>query len=363
MDILFTIGIFLIVLVVLVVIHELGHFLAAKRGGVRVDEFGFGFPPKLYGKKFGDTEYTVNALPLGGFVKIKGIAGEEEGKGDADSFHTQSFARKLWILCAGIVMNFALSILLFAGAFAFGVQTSPDVAKTGAILSNSSVVAQTVTEGSPAQRGGMRDRDAIVSIEGEAITSDEAFRDALVNRKGIDTTFVVERDGAQETLTIRPDTIEYQGEEIAGVGIDLAESVTLRYPLHLALWHGAQQSVDVTVQIFAFLGGMIVDLFTSDPVDTESLSGPVGLAVVIRGAADSGFAQLLQIAGLLSVNLAIFNLLPIPMLDGGRIFLLCAERLRGKPLTPTAEAFIHNSGFILLLAMVVLVTLRDIIRL
>jgi regulator of sigma E protease len=360
---LITIAIFLTVLVLLVVIHELGHFFAAKKSGVRVDEFGFGFPPKLFGKRFGQTEYTINLLPLGGFVKIKGIAGEEEGSEDADSFQALPFWRKLWILVAGIVMNFVLSIVLFAAAFAIGVQTDPSTVQPGGVIGERTIVVAQVNADSPAQAGGLQSRDQITAVGQEQVTSVDQFKSLMEGRNKTETEVSLYRDGEVVTAFVTPETFSVGEETITGIGIDIAEVAEVKYPPHLALSYGAQQSVELTGRIFSFLGGMIAGIFTSDTVDTESVAGPVGLAVVIRSAADSGIGQLIQVAGFLSVNLAVFNLLPIPMLDGGRIFLLIAERIRRKPLSSTTEALIHNTGFFLLIGMVIIVTLRDIIRL
>lgn len=364
MEIFLTIVIFVTVLVVLVVIHELGHFFAAKKSGVRVDEFGFGFPPRLFGKKFGETTYTVNLLPLGGFVKIKGIAGEDESEmKDPDSFAALGFPKKIAILFAGIGMNFILAILLFALAYSIGVQADPATTDTGAIVSNEQIVAAAVEEGKPAQRVGLQAGDVITAVNGTSLTTVDEFRGLIESQQGTEVTLEIDRNGEQLSLPVTPEKFESEGETIVGIGVGLSEVATVRYPWYQSFWIGIKKTATLTMAIFGFLGTMIANLFTSAPVDTESVSGPVGLAVVIKSAADSGIAQLILISAFLSVNLAVFNLLPIPMLDGGRIMFTIIERVRKKPLPASAEALIHNIGFLLLLGMIIIVTFRDIIRL
>lgn len=364
MEIFLTIVIFVTVLVLLVVIHELGHFFAAKKFGVRVDEFGFGFPPRLFGKKFGETTYTVNLLPLGGFVKIKGIAGEDESEmNDPDSFAALGFLKKLAILFAGIGMNFILGILLFALAYSIGVKADPTTAGSGAVVSHPQIMAAVVEEGKPANRAGLQAGDAITAVSGTPITTVQEFRGLVESKQGTEVTLDVERNGEQLSIAVTPEKFEAEGETIVGIGVGLSEVATVRYPWYQSFWVGIKKTATLTVAIFGFLGTMIANLFTSAPVDTESVAGPVGLAVVIKGAADTGIAQLILISAFLSVNLAVFNLLPIPMLDGGRIVFAIAERVRKKPLSAAAEAVIHNIGFLLLLALIIVVTFRDIIRL
>lgn len=209
----------------------------------------------------------------------------------------------------------------------------------------------------------LQPQDSILAVEGKDVFSNSDFRSALEGRVDMDTRVTISRNAEVHELVLVPETIEYNGAEVAGVGIDLAQAAQIRYPIHLAAWYGVRQTVDVSGHIFSFLGGMVADLFTSDPVDTDALSGPVGLAVVIKGAAETGLSELLQIAALLSVNLAVFNVLPMPLLDGGRIFFLIAERVRGKAISAKTEAIIYNVGFLLLISLVIVVTLKDIVRL
>src|SRR3989339_1101408 len=214
MSTIFTIIIFILVLGLLVLVHELGHFIVAKKSGVSVDEFGFGFPPRIFGKKIGDTIYSLNWIPLGGFVKIKGVAGDEEQisttKRDPNSFATKSFSRKFFILFAGIFMNIVFAVVLFSLTFFIGVSTDPTTAERGAHISNQRVVLSAIIPNSPASESGLKPDDTILSINSQIINSAETFQQQITQKKeGEPSQLIIQRDQEKITIAVASQRIVY----------------------------------------------------------------------------------------------------------------------------------------------------------
>lgn len=360
-----TILIFLGVLVTVVCIHELGHFFAAKKSGVQVDEFGFGFPPKIIGKKWGKTEYTINMIPLGGFVKIKGLVQEGEKKEEAqDSFATKSFLKKMAILSGGIVMNFILAIVLFSLTYMIGIDGSTEAAKRSAIITNESTLITQVQEKSPAAEASLEAGDEIIAINNTPIANTQAFKEYVQGKNEQTLSIQIRRDNTEQTLNVTPTLIGEGENQIVGIGVGINDIGNIRYSFFESIQAGISQTVNLSLNIFLFLFETIKNIFSpSASVDTDKLSGPVGLAVVIKNAAESGIASLLYMTAILSVNLAVFNLLPIPMLDGGRIAFTVVEKIRKKPIPRNIEIAIYNVGFFLLIGLVIFVTIKDIIKL
>lgn len=361
-----TILIFVLVLGVLVFVHELGHFLAAKRGGVRVDEFGFGFPPRIFGKKWRGTLYSLNWIPLGGFVKIKGVAGDDEqahsDTKDPDSFGSKSYSRKLLILFAGIGMNCVLAAFLFSIVYMVGFHTTPESIDSYAKVHSSELVIAQVIQDGPAQRAGLQAEDVVTTVNGKNITTTDAFQEIVESTQPSQTvTIEVMRDEQTQQFTVPVETIRNENKEFPGVGVGLQESVVVSYPWYMAIWNGITTTGKMIGLIFMALLGIFTTLFTQGSVG-ESVSGPVGIAVLTGQVAQLGITSLLQFMAVLSINLAIFNLLPIPALDGGRIIFVILEAIRRKPVDQRIEAIVHNVGFIVLLLLVVLVTLKDLIH-
>lgn len=362
MGILGTALIFIAILGLLVLVHEFGHFIVAKRSGVRVDEFGFGFPPRIAGKKWRGTLYSLNWIPLGGFVKIKGVAGDDpdvEGSAqDEDSFATLPFWRKFLILFAGIGMNLVLAAVLLSVALSIGVQQDPGTAAEQAIVTNQHVIVQRVLENTPAAEAGIEAGDVITAINGHGIT-DYTDVEAVLGSAAVGDTVTVttEEDGDR---AIQVATISYGDDEIVGIGIGMQNIATVRYPWYSSFWYGTVSTIKTTALIFVEFGKIVVNAFAKGEV-SDDLSGPVGIAVLAGEVAQDGFVELLQFTAILSINLAIFNLLPLPALDGGRITFVLLEKLRRKPVDEKIEAVVHNVGFILLLLLVLLVTIRDVV--
>lgn len=355
-----TIVIFVAVLAVLVLAHEFGHFIVAKKFGCRVDEFGFGFPPKLFGIKKGETEYTVNLLPLGGFVKIKGEQGE--GEDEPDSFAHKPAGKRILILAAGVIMNILVAIVLMQIVMGVGSRQLLDerISDSARITDHTTQVVQ-VVEGLPAHAAGIEPGDVIQQVEGVAqpVTL-ENLRAALQQEPDIKRTVVLRR-GEQE-ITKELSAVQIPQTQQYGFGVGLIETGIVSYPVHVALWKGVTETWYITAETFKAFGGIIRKLVAGEKV-SEELAGPVGIAVLTREVAAVGFIPLLQLIALLSVNLAIINILPIPALDGGRILFVLIEKLRGgRKLRGQVEGIAHLVGFLLLLALIFLVTYRDIMR-
>jgi len=384
---LLTIVVFVLVLSILVFAHELGHFFTARRFGVKAEEFGFGFPPRgigVYKNKNGkwrfvlgnkaieeleknedtslhpaakSTVYSLNWLPLGGFVKIKGENGE--GENDKDSFAYQKIWKRIIILAAGVVMNVVLAWFLFSVGYMIGLPQSTDTLGNNAIVSEQRVMIASVSPDSPAMTAGIKEGDAVLRINGEIVSTDKALQDAIAKNNGQATAVLVERNGLEQTLEVIPTS---KDGNRATMGVAIFSGGLVRYPFFSALVEGAKTTVWLTKEIFVAFGGLFADIFKGNNVG-DQFAGPVGIATITGQAARLGFTYLLQFIALLSLNLAVINILPIPALDGGRILFLLIEKLKGKPVKREVENVIHNIGFLLLITLIIFITYKDIIKL
>ncbi len=365
-----TILIFVIILGLLVFVHELGHFLVARWNGIRVDEFGFGFPPRLFGvtknaegkyelvwgskeMPSGQTVYSLNWIPLGGFVKIAGEDGHDTT--DPTSFAGKSAWTRIRVLAAGVFMNFLFAWFLISVVFMLGLPQPIEPADHGK-FADAKIQVLAVGKGTPAETMGLSMGDAIVSINGEAITTLEQVTQAISSHKGQTITVVVDRFGKPLTLSGTPRT-EYPATEGA-LGISFSETAVVSYPWYEAIYRGAIATYDITLAILGAFGMMIASLFGGTKTALD-VTGPVGIVYLTKQMSDLGLPYLLQFAALLSINLGIINILPIPALDGGRILFILIEKLKGSPVSHRVEGMIHQVGFILLLVLMLLVTVRD----
>lgn len=353
---LFTVLVFLGLLLVLVLVHELGHFIVARIHGMRVEEFGFGFPPRIGGVKRGDTLYSLNWVPLGGFVRIKGENGDTV---ESDSFAGQKPWRRATVLLAGVGMNVLLAWVLFSVLLGVGVPMDVEggVAK-GAIIGKEELTIVGLFVGGPAAEAGIATGDVLLTVNGSAASGVEELR-SIASRGG-SVAFEVRRDGDVRTFTVVPKALEEGGKLLTG--IQIARIATVRLPLIRAIIEGSRQVWHATGDIFTAFGRVFSGLFSTGHL-TEDLAGPVGIAVITGQVARQGWMQILQFAAFLSLNLAILNIIPFPALDGGRLFFVVVEKLRGRPHRARTESLVHQIGFIALLIFVVLVTYRDIVRL
>ncbi len=348
--------IFLVILGVIIFAHELGHFVAAKRAGMRVDEFGFGFPPRIFGIKRRGTIYSINLIPLGGFVKIKGENGEDAW--ETDSFAAKSMPRRVTVILAGVTMNVVLAFVLFTGGYLIGMPQATGVTPKSAIVSNQSVRVGAVLSGSPADKAGLKSGDTVKALDGAAVSGADALRTAIRSGSG-DVELKVKSDSAEKTIKITPEILKETGAR--GIGVELIDVGTVRFPWYLAPLRGAEATLNMLWAIVVSFWNLIVGLVIGKGLVAD-VSGPVGIAVVTGQAAQLGFRYLLEFTALLSLNLAVINAIPFPALDGGRFLFLIIEALRGRAVSRKVEGIVHQVGFSLLMILIVAVTYRDLVR-
>ncbi len=352
-----TILIFIAVLSLLVFVHEFGHFITAKRAGIRVEEFGFGFPPRAIGIKRGETIYSINWIPLGGFVKIKGETGEH--RNDTDSFaHKRAPVRAL-VLLAGVIMNVALAWFLLTIGYVIGMPEVIENLSSRARVTDAKIQVVQVLAGSPADSAGVESGDEIVRLDGQPPTDAEHVRAVAQARLGTPVAFTLRRSGVTLEKQATPAVLPETGKP--GLGIALVTTGLVSYPIHIAPIEAAQTTWMLAREIVLSFWGLLRELFVQHKVTVE-FSGPVGIAVLTGEVARLGFRHLLQFTAMLSVNLAIINVLPFPALDGGRMLFLILESIRGRAVSRRFEIATHNIGFALLMMLVVVVTYRDVVR-
>ena len=324
-------AIFVFLLVIL--LHELGHFTVAKLSGIKVNEFAIGMGPKLIQTKKGETLYTLRLLPIGGYVKMEG---EDEKSNDPRSFNNVSTLKKIATVAAGALMNFILAIIVLSVvSFYTGMPTT---------------TIDEVIKDSPAGLSGVLEGDKIISIDGIKTSTWNELSDTISksdSSKEMDVLLI--RNGEEKSIKIQPS--EDNGRTIIGIMPAYEKS------LGSAIKGGIETTMMFLGLMFDFLKGVF-----RGSVSSNDLSGPVGVITEIGRAAESGFLNLLNLLGFISVNLGFFNLLPIPALDGSRIAFLLVELVRGKPIDPDKEGFIHTIGFLLLITLMLFVTYKDLLR-
>ncbi len=336
---------FIVVVGLVVLVHELGHFGAARLCGVRVYEFAFGFGPRLFARQVGQTLYAVRALPLGGMCRLAGmddseLAEEQADPDDPASFVNRPFWQRILIVAAGPLMNFVLAVAILTGLFsAYGVPMATVV---------------DVVDASPAQVAGFRAGDTIVSVNGRPVASVAGFVNTISASWGRRMDVEVQRDGQRETLYVVPD---YDAQVRVGrIGVRLTESpvrAETRGTVGGALRY-TWGVVDTTVtSLWAVLSGRT----------KPEVSGPLGIAGMSAQAAQQGLPSLMMFIALISTSLGLLNLMPVPILDGGWILLLALEAVRGRPLSPQIEEALKFVGLALLMLLMVYATVSDISRL
>ncbi len=345
-DILITIVAFLAVLIVLVLAHECGHFFTARATGVRVEEFGLFFPPRLLSIKRGGTTYSINALPLGGFVKLAG----EEDPNVPGSLAGKSYWVRVLVLASGSIMNAILPILLFTIAFMI-----PHNVVSGQVL------VTEVAANSPAEQAGIVVGDTILMVDDREIKHDGDVRRYILLNLGQEIDILVEHsDATRETVRLTPRWRPPEGQGAVGILPVLLEptSSSESYPF----WEAIPMSVSECIETYMVYKNAIIGMFTGVvPVD---IRGPVGIAPVVGAVARSGISYLLDFAAFFSMNLAIINIFPLPALDGGRIAFVLLEWIRrGKRISPRVEGIVHLIGFMTLMAAMLAITYNDIVRL
>lgn len=364
--------VFIIILGLLIFVHELGHFLTARRNGIKADEFGFGFPPRMFGiikdEETGkwkfvpgnrevqskNTIYSVNWLPLGGFVKIKGENGD--GANEPDSFASKGAWPRIKVLAAGVIMNFIFAWLLISLGLMIGAPESvsdKDINGRDFKIQISGVIAN-----SPASQMGIKVGDEI--IKNEKLNSVKNVQDYISSAKGQEIVLQIKR--GDEILTLKGNPrIDFPSDQGA-LGISLTNTVMARYPWYESLWKGLVFVYNIIIAMLVALYGILKSLFIGQGAAVE-VAGPIGIAILTKQVTTMGFVYILQFAALLSINLGIINILPIPALDGGRILFVLIEKIKGSPVTQKTEQIFHTVGFTLLIMLMILVTFKDVVRL
>ena len=342
----------LVVLSVLILIHEFGHFIVAKKCGVWVEEFGIGLPPRAFGKKIGDTIYSVNWLPFGGFCRMHGETSEDGVSEPKRSFMGKGKLARAAIVTAGIVMNLILGLVCFAIVYSF----------VGIPKEQGFVQIVDVTKGSPADSAGLAVNDTIVSLDKTAVTKSADFTKLTQANKGKSIALVIKR--GKKTLNYNISLRENPADGKSFLGIVVTSEMiyyppTWQRPFYGA-YYGTIASYQTTITVLQGLWGTASTLgHGQTPQDTV---GPVGVLAIIYVVLKQGILPVLNLMGLISINLAVINILPIPALDGGRLFFIGIEAVFGRKVLPKVENAFHTAGFVVLIALIFLISFFDIKR-
>jgi regulator of sigma E protease len=347
-----TIILFIIVLLVTVLVHEWGHFIAAKKSGMLVEEFGFGIPPRLWSWKKGETRYSINALPFGGFVKIAGENGLDDTVAHDRQFESKPWYKQSIVLVAGVVCNILLAIVLLTASYSMGTPTLSD-AGTPTVLR--------VTKGSPIDLAGISVGDTITSISKynkqiDSIDTTTLKKTINDSTDPISITFV--HNKKTTTVVVKPQT----KEGVTALGISVEKVILEHTSVPKALTRAVTQTFFIAGSIFKTVGTLLGNLVTHTK-QSEQLIGPVGLATEIKNASAIGFGYLLSFTAMISINLAVINILPFPALDGGRLIIVLLERVTRRKFSKNVVGWIHAGGFILLIGLMIFLSVGDISRL
>ena len=341
-----TILVFIIMLIVLVLTHEFGHFITAKLCKVKVEEFGIGFPPRIWGIKKGETIYSINAIPIGGFTKLAG----EEDPSEPGSLASKSIPVRALVLSAGSLLNILLPVLLFTISFMLPHDVTLE-----------KVIIKEVAAGSPAQAAGIEAGDRVLKINNQTVKNRATLSYQIQLHLGEQISMVVQKpDQREHTIVVRPRWNPPQGEGATGVILESTDAslVTESMPFWEAIPNGFTHSWEVLV----LFRNEIISWFVRST--TPQLAGPVAIAQLTGQVMEAGIGPLLEFTALISINLGIFNLFPFPALDGGRLIFVFLELVRrGKKISPQKEGLIHTIGFIALMALILVVTYFDVTRL
>jgi regulator of sigma E protease len=353
-----TVIIFILILSLLVFVHEFGHFFVARKMGVTVEEFGLGFPPRIFGIKKEGTLYSLNWIPLGGFCKIKGDEGGDPS--EKDSFASKRVRVKMAIISAGVVMNVFLAFVLFSIGFMIGFPQAINekIIQGAKKVSQPQIQIMSISKASPAEKAGIQAGDIIFEIDGQKFKEVSLFQKYV---KDLENEVLIKIKRGDQILEkkIYPEFSEKVDGKI--IGVQLANISVVSYSWYKAIYLGAKTTIFLTFEIIKVFCLLIKNLIIHQTM-TEDIAGPIGIAVMTGQITKLGFIYILQFIALLSLNLAIINFIPFPALDGGRIFFLVIEKIRGKAINQEIENITHNIGFILLMLLIVIVTYQDITK-
>ncbi len=344
-----TILAFIFVLGLLVFVHELGHFITAKMVGIRVERFSLGFPPRMFGKKIGDTDYCISWIPLGGYVKMAGMVDESMEasniKGEPWEYMSKPVWQRVIVISAGSIMNFLTAVVIFALIFYF-IGAGEDFDKSSAIG---------FITGKPAESIGLQVGDVITAINGQPVKSWEELTSIIHKSPEVEITIEWQRDGQAFSAKVTPERDPNRGVGMIGIG----PKIIYRSLGFIDSWKfGLIQSFVVLKETVKALTLIITG---EEPV-RDALGGPLRIAEEAGKSAKQGFQFLLRLTAIISLNLAFFNMLPFPVLDGGHLVLLTIEGIRRKPLSTKTVLMVHKIGMVFLLTLIVFIFYNDLRR-
>lgn len=368
--------IFIIILAVLILSHEFGHFIVAKKLGIRVDEFGLGFPPRAWSIRKGETEYSLNWIPFGGFVKIFGENPDDDSISGPDA--SRSIVNKSrWVqaavLVAGVSFNIILAWFLLSIGYISGLPSSTEMVPAGIEVKQARLLVTSVLPGSPAEKAGIKVKDQLLYLfDGKTRIDKLEVRDVQEffaghgNQEvkvGVNRSSNPFSDIPGEQLEFKVTPIEGVVPGKAGVGISLDKIGIVSLPIHLAFWEGGKLTYNLTKETILSLIKLIKGLFSSRESTLGAVIGPIGLIGLVGDARGLGLAYLLSFTAFISINLAVINLVPFPALDGGRLLFLAIEGIRRKRFNPKVINMVNTIGFLILIGFMLAVTYGDIVRL
>jgi regulator of sigma E protease len=348
--------IFLIVLALLILVHEFGHFITAKKSGIKVEEFGIGFPPKLWSWKSGETTYSINLIPFGGFVKIFGEEIDDQSSKSPRSFLNKSKKIQVLVLSAGVLFNVLFAWILISLGFVSGLPTSigpeqEDMAR------DTSLLIITVVPNTPAAEAGLEIGDSILAVGNIQEPSSEEVQEII--SQGNIVSLHIQRGEEDKVLNITPE--ENIVPETYAIGISMDRVGLLKLPIHLAFWEGLKLTGNLLIAITIALFYFVVGIF-SGTANFSQISGPIGIVSFVSGTVDLGFIYLVSFTAFISLHLAIINLIPVPALDGGRILFILIEAIKGSPINPKIQNNLNRIGFVLLIILMLAVTYNDVVK-
>lgn len=367
MEMIISIIAFIFVLTILVMAHELGHFWVARKNKIKVEEFGLGLPPRIWGKKYNGTLYSINWLPFGGFVRLLGEDSEGADLKKKGSFYLAPAKTRAAVVVAGVVVNYFIAVILLyivliGSGFKFSV---PQIVEHNFKFANNSteVVLAEFTDDSPLKAAGLSQGDVVAKINNSEVGSAVFLSDQIKSSTGDVLSLEIKKiNGVVEPIEVK--TLEKDGKKI--LGVYLAEQSVISYE---GFWQrtfsGVSQSINLAEYSTKVMGALIGSAFKSgnfEPV-SQGVAGPVGIAQYTKVAIDFGWMAFIQLIALLSLNLAMVNILPIPALDGGRFFFIVVELITKKRVGANFERIVHTVGFVVLIALTFVVTANDIFKL